>query len=156
MKSYKRCVCPFVVTCCGIIFLISLIIFFWAFDKSQQLQFEVIFPVIGIPMICFLCMFIVFAPRLTFSELGIEKRLCGIPLKKYQWKQIMDIKIITTSVGTKWLFFSKKNLGNYGIDYCRLLPKTIYLAVDNNILEKIKKFIPQEKEIREQKGKGEQ
>ena len=107
-------------------------------------------------MICFLWTFMVFAPRIIFNECGIEKCLCGIPLKKYQWEQIIDIKVITTSVGAKWLFFSKKNLGNHGIDYCRLHPKTIYLAVDNNILEKIKKFIPQEKEIREQKGKWEQ
>ena len=151
-KNYKKFVCPFVVVCCAIIFLISLIIFFLAFDQSQQLRFEISFPVIGIPMLCFLGTFIFFAPQLTFNDLGIEKRLCGIPLKKYQWEQITDIKIITTNVGAKWLFFSKKNLGNHGIDYCRLHSKTIYLSIDEKKLEEIKGFIPRDKIIREQKS----
>ena len=56
-------------------------------------------------------------------------------------------------IGISWLFFSKKDLKNHGIDYCRLHPKTIYIAIDDKKLEKIKEFIPQDKVIREYKSK---
>ena len=152
-KSYKTFVCPFVVVCCAIIFLISLIIFFWAFDKVQQSQYDIIFIVTGIPAIIFLWAVVAFAPQITFSEIGIEKRLCGIPLKKYKWEQVIDIKIIVTSVGAQWLFFSKSDLGNHGIDYCRFHPKTIYIAIDDKKLKKITEFAPKDKTIRGHKCK---
>lgn len=152
-KHYKVFVCPFVVVCCAIVLLISLIIFFWAFDGSQQIELDLFLIVVGFPFLLFLWTFIAFAPKITFNEIAIEKHLCGIPLKKYKWGDIQDIKIITTGVGAQWLFFSKSDLKNHGIDYCRLHPKTIYIAIDDKKLERIKEFIPHDKVIREHKSK---
>lgn len=152
-KYYKIFVCPFVVVCWCIILLVSLVIFFWVFDDWQQIEWDVFLIVVGLPLVLFLWTFIAFGAKIIFSEIGIEKHLCGIPLKKYKWEDIQDIKIITTGVGAQWLFFSKSNLKNHGIDFCRLHPKTIYIAIDDKKLEKIKEFIPQDKAIREHKSK---
>ena len=134
----------------GTIVLITLV--------NEEKLFEILsfklllFPVV-LPSVLFLWTFIAFAPKITFNEIGIEKHLFGIPLKKYKWEDIQDIKIIETSFGISWLFFSKVDLKDHGIDYCRLHPKTIYIAIDDKKFEKIKEFIPQDKAIREHKSK---
>ena len=134
----------------GTIFLITLV--------NEEKVFEILsfrllfFPVV-LPSVLFLWTFIAFVPQITFNSVGLEKHLCGIPLKKYKWEDIQDIKIIETAFGISWLFFSKSNLKNHGIDYCRLHPKTIYLAIDDKKLQTIKEFIPRDKIIREHKSK---
>ena len=153
MKKYKIFVCPYVVVCWAIILLVSLIIFFWTFDFSQPNEWHVVFVALGFPLVTFLWVFIAFGAQISFTEIGVEKHLCGIPLKKYKWEDIRDVKIITNNVGAQWLFFSKSDLKNHGIDYCRLHPKTIYLSIDDKKMERIKKFIPQDKIIREHKSK---
>lgn len=133
----------------GTMFLISLV--------NEEKVFEIfsfwllLFPVF-LPSVLFLWTFIAFAPQITFNSVGLEKHLCGIPLKKYKWKDVQDIKIIETAFGVSWLFFSKSDLKNHGIDYCRLHPKTIYIAIDDKKLKKIKEFIPQDKAIRKHKS----
>lgn len=149
MKEYKAFVCIFVVGGVGLICLLTNIfaVYFLNIDgdniESQVGIISFVTILVIIPDIMLLWAFIAFAPKITFNEIGLEKHLCGIPLKKYKWEDIQDIKIITTGVGAQWLFFSKSNLKNHGIDYCRLHPKTIYIAIDDKKLQKIKEFIPQ-------------
>ena len=157
-KMLKYYVCLPVVFVClfvlllgvGTIFLISLV----NNEKVLEiLSFSLLLFTIILPGVLFVWTFIAFASRITFNEIGIEKRLCGISLKTYKWEDIQDIKIIETAFGVSWLFFSKVDLKNHGIDYCRLHPKTIYIAIDDKKLQKIKEFIPQDKVIREHKSK---
>lgn len=159
MKEYKAFVCIFVVGGVGLICLLTNIfaVYFLNIDgdniESQVGIISFVTILVIIPDIMLLWVFIAFAPQITFNEIGLEKCLCGIPLKKYKWEDIRDIKIITTGVGAQWLFFSKVDLKNHGIDYCRLHPKTIYIAIDDKKLQKIKEFIPHDKVIREHRSK---
>lgn len=159
MKKYRSYVCAAVVFGVGFISLLTIAfaVFFLCVDWDNiQAQVGIssfVLLLIGFPAIVFLCVFIAFIPKLTFSEMGIEKHFFCIPLKKYKWAQVADIKIIRTSVGAQWLFFSKSDLGNHGLDYCRFHPKTIYIAIDDKKMKKIKEFIPQDKTIREHKSK---
>lgn len=122
-------------------------------EGFKMLNFSLLLFLIILPGGLFVWSFIAFAPQITFAKDDIKKCLCGIPLKIYKWEDIQDIKIIETALGASWLIFSKVNLGNHGLDYCRLHPKTIHLAIDNKKLERIKDFIPQNKAIREHKSK---
>ena len=123
-------------------------IFFWINEETVLGKWIIVIVFVGVPLILFLWSVITFAPAIYFTDDGIRKSLLGIRLKKYDWKEIQDIKIISTGLGTQWLFFSKVNLKNHGLSYCRMHSKTIYLVVDDKKMELIKKFIPKEKQIR--------
>ena len=123
-------------------------IFFWINEETVLGKWIIVIVFVGVPLILFLWSVITFAPAIHFTDDGIRKSLLGIRLKKYDWKEIQDIKIISTGLGTQWLFFSKVNLKNHALSYCRMHSKTIHLVVDDKKMELIKKFIPKEKQIR--------
>ncbi|MBR2377537.1 MAG: hypothetical protein IKA85_07220 [Clostridia bacterium] len=155
-KIVKYYVCLPVVLVCLFLLLLSIGSIFLIYlvngeEELEKVSFSLLlFPIIP-PSVLFLWVFIAYSPKITFSDIGIKKHWCGILLKKYLWKDVQDIKIIETAFGTSWLFFSKKDLKKHRIDYCRLHPQTIYIAVDDNKLEKIKEFVPEDKKIRIQK-----
>ena len=157
-KKVKYYVCLPIMFVCLFVLLLGIGTIFLVTLVNEEKVFEILsfrlllFPVV-LPSALFLWTFIAFAQQITFNSVGLEKYLCGIPLKKYKWEDIQDIKIIETAFGISWLIFSKSNLKNHGIDYCRLQPKTIYIAIDDKKLEKIKEFIPQDKVIREHENK---
>ena len=123
-------------------------IFFWVNEETVAGKWTIGIVFVGLPLILFLWSAIRFAPVIHFTDDGIRKSLLGIRLKKYDWQEIQDVKTIGTGLGIQWLFFSKVNLKNHGLSYCRMHPKTIYLAVDDKKMEQLKALIPKEKRIR--------
>ena len=93
------------------------------------------------PLVLFLWSFITMWPQLTFDEKGITKTLLGVKLKHINWQDIVDIKKFNNGL-VKWIFLSKSTLHSNSITICRLRRDNVYIVENEEIVNIIKKNLP--------------
>ena len=79
-------------------------------------------------------------PCLSFDEKGIQKTLLGIKIKYISWEEVVEVKVISTTV--KWIFISKTPLKNYALTRCRLRRDNVYIVETEEIIKTIKRYAP--------------
>ena len=161
MKEYKGFVALWLAI--GMLFMFSMFvpITYIVIRECLKHNFGMDFITVFLLVMCFFSflisppLFFMGVARISLSQKGIEKKLLGIRVKNYKWEEIKDIYVIETGVGVRWIFFSKKHLGNKGINRCWLQTKTTSMTIGNERKwQQIKQDVLTGLQIRETKEKS--
>ncbi len=128
--------------------LCSILMFVFATTMNdftwEILGFIAFFMLVILPLGLLLWIIIVMMCKIRIDETGISRIRFGKVIRKFLWEDITEIKCISPSSITTWLFFATKSLDGYGVTMARLSKHTIYLVLNDTIKNSIKEYCKNE------------
>jgi len=94
-----------------------------------------------LPFLLFAWSYFKMWPCVEFKKEGIEKTLLGYKQRFITWDEIYEIRRIRTGI-SEWIFFSKTDLKEKTISYCRRRRDNIYIVSNKEVEESISEFAP--------------
>jgi hypothetical protein len=104
-------------------------------------------------LLMFIYFIIIFGGSVTLTKSGINKRLLWYFEKNFDWKDVVEIAVVTLPQGSQFIFFSTEKIRYEGkftdIDRLRNKKSNIFLNTsiinpNKGILLDINKFVPRE------------